>query len=181
MDYCLAIAAFQKAELHGQGLVPAALFGPQPFFLENEVEWGRSHPSNLLLPVCFQHAQFCSIFTAHHRYYTVFNIYYSQVLVNGWLLFLISEPFEFLPFCLYLHAFQLKIVWEHIRKFGLIAFLFRSQFMTIYTMSSLIIAFDHKEMPLGWIGRSQRFWTLMFLKRIDRKALRVTWYIGITF
>lgn len=53
MDYCLAIASFQKAELHCKGLVPAALFGPQPFFLENEVEWGRPDPSNVLLPVCF--------------------------------------------------------------------------------------------------------------------------------
>lgn len=99
MDYCLVIAAFQKAELHGKGLVPAALFDPQPFFLESEVEWGRSAPSNLLLPVCFHHAkhsldtdcfQFCSIFTALHRYYTVLNVYYSQVLLNGWILFLIS-------------------------------------------------------------------------------------------
>lgn len=96
MDYCLVVAAFQKAELHGKGLVPAALFGPQPFFLENEVEWGRSDPSNLLLPVVFItqsiHWTLIAFSSApsslHFRYYC--TLYYSQVLINGCLLFLIS-------------------------------------------------------------------------------------------
>ena len=35
-----------------------------------------------------------------------------------------------------------------VREFGLMSSLLRSQFMTIYSMSYLIIAFDCKEMPL---------------------------------
>lgn len=35
-----------------------------------------------------------------------------------------------------------------VREFGLMSSLFRSQFMTIYSMSYLIIAFACKEMPL---------------------------------
>lgn len=150
VDRCLVES---RAAWYGAG--PCCSLWSPPLFLENEIEWGRSDPSNLLLPVRFQQAKhsldtdcfwFSSIFTALNRYYTALSVYYSQVLINGWL-FLVSEPI--LSFCLFVFMCILTGNWVGtVREFGLMSSLFRSQFMTIYSMSYLIIAFDCKEMPL---------------------------------
>lgn len=121
--------------------------------LEKEAEWKRPELASLLLAVL---SPWTLLLIELHLHCTLSRLC-SQVLTNGWLLFLVSEPLWVFVFSLVFMCILTGNGCGHVTEFELVSSFFRSQPMTICKIYWFNHSFDSNEMSLDWTDWSQRF------------------------